>query len=198
MHKAEQLEEIRQAIINLTDSPLYEFRVENAYHPVIGEGSPDAALMFIGEAPGQSEARQGRPFVGASGRVLDELLAGVGLKREDVYITNIVKDRPPNNRDPRKGEIKLYAPFLDQQIEIIQPKVIATLGRFSMEFVLDRFDVPEKTEKISKLHGQRIMAQATYGEVTLLPLYHPAVTLYNTGQKATLVEDFEILREFID
>ncbi|GAB4508622.1 MAG: type-4 uracil-DNA glycosylase [Anaerolineae bacterium] len=196
MSKAEQLEQIRQAVLNLTESPLYAYRTENNYHPVIGEGSADAKIMFIGEAPGKNEAEQGRPFVGASGRVLDELLSGVGLQRADVYITNIVKDRPPDNRDPRKDEIKLYAPFLDQQIEAMQPEVIVTLGRFSMEFILTRFDAPEKTQKISALHGRKIAVQASYGTVYVVPLFHPAVSLYNVGQKATLVDDFQVLKEF--
>ncbi|MEL6151586.1 MAG: uracil-DNA glycosylase, partial [Chloroflexota bacterium] len=124
--KTEQMKAIRDAIVNLTDSPLYEYRTENGYYPVIGQGAHDAKIVFIGEAPGENEAKTGRPFCGASGRVLDELLASVGIDRETVYVTNIVKDRPPKNRDPRKDEIALYAPFLDQQIDIIQPEVIAT------------------------------------------------------------------------
>ncbi|MEL7235416.1 MAG: uracil-DNA glycosylase [Chloroflexota bacterium] len=195
--KTEQMKAIRDAIVNLTDSPLYEYRTENGYYPVIGQGAHDAKIVFIGEAPGENEAKTGRPFCGASGRVLDELLASVGIDRETVYVTNIVKDRPPKNRDPRKDEIALYAPFLDQQIDIIQPEVIATLGRFSMEFVLKRFDVPQKTEKISKLHGTLIKAQASYGEVNILPLYHPAVALYNASQKNTLLDDFQQLKAFV-
>lgn len=194
--RTEKMRAIRDEIVNLTESPLYEYRTSNGYFPVIGQGSHSAQIMFIGEAPGKNEAEQARPFCGASGRVLDELLASVGIAREDVYITNIVKDRPPDNRDPRKAELDLYAPFLDRQIDIIQPSVIATLGRFSMEFILRRFDVPEKTEKISKLHGKLIDAQASYGVVKILPLYHPAVALYNAGQKGTLMEDFKQLKPF--
>ena len=121
-NRAEQMEAVRQAVIDLTESPLYELRVENDYQPVIGDGDLNTNIMFIGEAPGANEAKKGLPFVGQSGRVLDELLESIGLDRQAVYITNIVKDRPPKNRDPHKKEIKLYAPFLDQQIDIIQPK----------------------------------------------------------------------------
>lgn len=196
-NRAAQIEAITQAVTNLTESPLYPFRIENNYHPVIGSGDLYAKIMFIGEAPGENEAKQGKPFVGASGRVLDELLASIGLKREAVYITNIVKDRPPDNRDPHKKEIKLYAPFLEQQINIIQPQVIAPLGRFSMDFILNLLDAPEKTQKITALHGKRIEAKARYGTVCVVPLYHPAVALYTAAQKDTLLADFQTLKAFV-
>lgn len=198
MERAQAMEQIRQAVLNLTDSPLYPLRQENNYQPVVGAGDLYACIMFIGEAPGENEAKKGQPFVGQSGRVLDELLASIGLSREAVYITNIVKDRPPDNRDPHKKELQLYAPFLDQQIELIQPQVIAPLGRFSMEFILKRFDVPEQNEKISQLHGKTIAAQASYGAVTIVPLFHPAVALYTASQKDTLFEDFKTLQQFMD
>lgn len=196
--RTEQLREIKNAIVNLTESPLYEYRVENGYFPVIGQGSHYADIMFIGEAPGKNEAETGRPFCGASGRVLDELLDSISLKREDVYVTNIVKDRPPKNRDPRKPELELYAPFLEQQIDIIQPKVIATLGRFSMEFILKRYKAPEANQKISQLHGTVIKVKTGYGETSVVPLFHPAASLYNPGQKDTLKADFQVLKTFIE
>lgn len=196
--RTELLRQMRHEIVNLTESPLYEFRVENNYFPVIGQGNHFAHIMFIGEAPGENEAKTGRPFCGASGRVLDELLDRINLNRDDVYVTNIVKDRPPKNRDPHKAEIKLYAPYLKRQIEIIQPRVLATLGRFSMEFVLDLFDAPEKKQKISVLHGQTIAVDTNYGEAFVVPLYHPAVALYNANQKSTLFEDFKTLIPFLD
>src|SRR3989344_8123108 len=123
--KTDMLRAIRDEVLALTESPLYSYRVENNYHPVIGEGSHDARVMFIGEAPGKNEALKARPFCGAAGKILDELLGSIGVKREDVYITNIVKDRPPENRDPTPEEIGMYAPFLDRQIDIIAPKIIA-------------------------------------------------------------------------
>lgn len=194
--KTEKLQALHDALLNLTGSPLYEYRKQNNYLPVLGQGSPDARIMFIGEAPGKKEAEKGMPFVGASGKFLDKMLEGINLKREDVYITNIVKDRPPDNRDPKPEEIRLYSPLLIQQIDIIQPAVFATLGRFSMEFVLKLFDVPEKSEKISQLHGRVIEAQASYGKIHIVPLFHPAVALYTQSQKAILLEDFQILKQF--
>jgi DNA polymerase len=153
--------------------------------------------MFIGEAPGEKEAKTGRPFVGASGRFLNELLQSIDMKREDVYITNIVKDRPPNNRNPSVKEIRLYQPFLLRQIDIIRPEVIVPLGRFSMEFILNQFDAPEKGQKISELHGKQLKGTAPYGEITIVPLYHPAVALYSVDSKQTLVNDFQILKQFV-
>ncbi len=195
--RTEQLRQIRDEILHLTESPLYEFRTSNGYFPVIGQGSHFASIMFIGEAPGENEAKTGVPFCGASGRVLDELIASIGLKREEVYVTNIVKDRPPENRDPNKKEIELYSPFLVRQINIIQPQVIATLGRFSMEFILKLFDMPEKTQKISQLRGQVLRGQADFGAIHIVPLFHPAVALYERSKRATLDEDFQVLRQFI-
>lgn len=196
-NRTAQLEELAIAIQELAESPLYEYRQKNGYHPVPGEGDPHARIMFIGEAPGENEAKAGRPFVGAAGRILNELLVSIGLQRKDVYITNIVKDRPPKNRDPKPDEIALYKPFLIKQIEIIQPRVIATLGRFSMDFVLEQFKIPESGQKISALHGRVLKTQAAYGEVAVVPLFHPAVTLYNQNQKETLKEDFTVLKQFL-
>lgn len=195
--KQAAMDAIAAELEKLTGSPLYAFRVENDYRVVVGEGSLDAEIMFIGEAPGASEAKSGRPFVGASGRVLAELLAGIGLRREDVYITNVVKDRPPDNRDPRAEEIALYAPFLRRQIELIQPKVIAPLGRHALAFVLELFGAPAAGQKISALHGQPLAVQAGYGEVVVVPLYHPAVALYNRDQRATLERDFQVLKDYL-
>ena len=195
--RTELMRQIRDEVIHLKESPLYEFRVENNYHPVLGQGRHDADIVFIGEAPGANEAKTGVPFCGASGRVLDELLDSIGLNRKDVYVTNIVKDRPPDNRDPVKAEIELYSPFLVRQINIIQPKVIATLGRFSMEFILKLFDMPEKKQKISKLHGQVLHAQADFGEISMVPLFHPAVALYQASQRQILEADFQVLKQFM-
>ncbi|MCY4064466.1 MAG: uracil-DNA glycosylase [Chloroflexi bacterium] len=194
--RSEQLRAIRDAVVNLKQSPLYEYRRNNRYFPVIGQGDHNADIMFIGEAPGKNEAETGRPFCGASGRVLDELLALIDLRREDVYVTNILKDRPPNNRDPLKNEIELYTPFLERQIEIIQPKVIATLGRFAMEFILRRFGAYQANQKISQLHGTIIKVRTGYGRASVVPLFHPAAALYNANQRETMVEDFQVLKQF--
>lgn len=192
-----QLAAIRAELEGLTESPLYDYRVENGYQVVIGEGNLQASILFIGEAPGKREAETGRPFVGASGKLLDTMLERIGLARADVYITNVVKDRPPENRDPTQAEIELYTPFLTRQIDLIQPKVIATLGRFAMDYVFGLFDMAEQGEKISDMHGRTLTAQASYGSVAVVPLYHPAVALYNAGQRDTLMSDFEALKAFI-
>ena len=194
--KAAQLEKIAEEVEKLSQSPLYEYRQTNNYKMVPGEGNPDAAIMFIGEAPGEKEAKSGRPFVGAAGRLLDELLGSIDLKREDVYITNIVKDRPPDNRDPTPAELRLYQPFLLRQIEIIQPQVIVTLGRFAMDFILNQFSMGEKGQKISQLHGQLLTAHTPYGQISFVPLYHPAVALYTRDSGEILKQDFQILKQF--
>ncbi|MFW5942029.1 MAG: uracil-DNA glycosylase family protein [Chloroflexota bacterium] len=195
--KEAQLEQIAQELSTLETSPLYQYRQENGYQFVFGEGDPDADIMFIGEAPGEQEAQSGRPFVGRSGQVLNELLELIDLDRDDVYITNVVKDRPPDNRDPRVEEIKLYTPFLLRQIEIIEPKMIATLGRFAMEFMLEQFDLPLQGEKISDLHGRPIAMQIDERPITLVPLFHPAVALYSRNRRRTLEDDFRVLRRYI-
>jgi DNA polymerase len=195
--KTAQLEEIAERVRDLEASPLYEYREEHGYQPVIGEGDPDAEVMFIGEAPGAQEAKTGRPFVGSAGKVLDALLASIGVAREDVYITNVVKDRPPDNRDPRVEEIARYAPFLLRQIEIIQPQVIATLGRFAMDFILEQFDLPQQGQRIGDLHGQVLEAEASYGEVVIVPLYHPAAAFYNKELKDVIEEDIQVLAPFV-
>lgn len=197
MTKHDQMKSIRDDILILKESPLFEYRTSNKYYPVIGEGSHDTNIMFVGEAPGKNEAETGRPFCGASGKFLSEMLEGIGLKREHVYITNVVKDRPPENRDPTPEEIELYAPFLDRQIEIIQPKVIATLGRHSMGYIMKKFDLDLELEPISKIHGKAFQAKASYGPVTIVTLYHPASALYNGGMRGTHKQDFEILKKFV-
>lgn len=193
--KAARLEEIADQIWNLEESPLYDYRKEKGYSPVIGEGNVDAAIMLIGEAPGAEEAKTGRPFVGNAGRVLDKLLESIDIERKDVYITNILKDRPPDNRDPTAEEIELYAPFLLRQIEVIQPDVIVTLGRFAMDFILERFDLPEEGQKISDLHGKVLQAQASYGDIAIVPLYHPAAAFYNRDLEDVLQKDIVPLRD---
>ena len=194
--KAKKLKEIYDELLALKKSPLYAYRTENKYFPVIGEGNHDASIMIIGEAPGKNEAMTGKPFCGASGKILDTMLQKIGLDRKTVYVTNIVKDRPPENRDPTPEEIALHVPFLDRQIDIIQPKVIATLGRFSMTYIMQRFD-PLWNESISNAHGKEYIVEASYGPVTVLPLYHPAATIYNQRLKETFFGDGEVLKKFV-
>lgn len=196
-NRSELLKQIRDDILNLKESPLYAERVQNGVFPVIGEGSHRARVMFIGEAPGRNEAATGRPFCGVAGKILDELLASIGIPRQDVYITNIVKDRPPNNRDPLPEEIALYAPFLNRQIEIIEPAVIATLGRYSMQYIVIKFGLDDKLKPISQMHGKVLEAEASYGKIAIIPLYHPAVAIYNRTTLETLKNDFQILKQYI-
>lgn len=146
---------------------------------IFGAGNPDADIVFIGEAPGKNEDVQGEPFVGAAGKFLNEMLATISLDRKDIYITNIVKYRPPNNRDPLPEEKAAFLPYLEKQLEIIQPKLIVTLGRHSMDSLLPGL-------KISEVHGK----PKRYQGKVFLPLFHPAAALYNGGMRQTLLDDF--------
>jgi uracil-DNA glycosylase len=195
--KTEAIKLVRLDLVGATGSPLYKFRTESRAFPVIGEGNPDANIFFIGEAPGKNETATGRPFCGPSGEILDEMLKGIALKREDVFMTNVLMDRPPEKRDPLPEEIAFYEPFLDRLIDIIEPSVIATLGRFAMEYIFKRLDLPEKRSKISVLHGKMVKTQMPYGEIHIMPLFHPAVVLYSASQKETLRKDFDKLKLFI-
>lgn len=195
--KFEAMKQIRDELLDFKESPLYAERVANNMFPVIGEGSHDADIMFVGEAPGKNEAQTGRPFCGASGRILDELLQHIGVDRKTVYVTNVVKDRPTNNRDPKPEEIELYAPFLDRQITVIQPKVIATLGRFAMDYIMRRYGLEDQVGAISALHGKVFTTTIGEQEVSVVPLYHPAVAVYNRTQLDELKKDFEVLKQFL-
>lgn len=155
---------------------------------VFGSGNPSAKVVFIGEAPGKNEDLKGLPFVGAAGKFLDEMLASIGMKREDIYITNIVKYRPPSNRDPLPEEKTAFLPYLQAQLDIIQPAIVITLGRHSTNCFLPDL-------QISKVHGQpkRIKVQFMGDEVTrlvIMPLFHPAAALYNGSMRQTLLDDF--------
>ncbi len=156
-------------------------------NPVLGEGNPHATVMFIGEAPGQKEDELKRPFVGASGKFLDQLLAGIGLKREDVYISNVVKYRPPENRDPTPEEKEQCLPWLMREIALIKPRVIVPLGRHALGHFL-----PEIT--ISDAHGK---AFPFPDSMTIFPIYHPAAALHNGNLRSSLVSDFRALGEFL-
>ena len=191
------MREIRDAIVGLTESPLYGYRVSEKNLPVIGEGDHYAKIMFVGEAPGKNEAETGRPFCGAAGKILTEALEKVGIKREEVYITNVVKDRPPDNRDPLPEEIECYSPFLDRQIDIIQPRIIATLGRFSMDYSMRKFGRSTDISTISKMHGQEFEVEAPFGSLTIIPMFHPAATIYNRTTREDFFKDFELLKKYL-
>lgn len=169
------LDDIAGEIRECTRCELHRTRTNS----VPGEGPADARIMFIGEAPGWNEDQEGKPFIGAAGKFLSELLGAAGLKRSDVFITNVVKSRPPGNRDPLPDEIVACAPFLQRQIDTIDPDVIVTLGRFSMAKWFPG-------ERISRIHGQ----PKKDGKRLIVPMYHPAAALHQQALKATILEDF--------
>lgn len=202
--KQQQLDDIRERILRDKVTPGLK---ATATQLVFGDGNPNADIVFIGEAPGKKEDQTGKPFVGAAGKFLDEMLTSVDLKRQDVYITNIVKYRPPDNRDPLPDEKAAFLPYLQAQLEVIQPKIVVTLGRHSMNCFLPDL-------QISKIHGQpkririnmhrqaerigrgdtHASPEATIGvPIVIMPLYHPAAALYNGGMRQTLIDDFATL-----
>jgi len=160
---------------------------------VVGAGSLSAKIMLIGEAPGYYEDLNGKPFVGKAGKILDELLESLGRKRAEVYITNILKCRPPGNRNPAAAEIKACTPYLDAQMSIIEPVVIATLGNFSLTYIFAKFGLTP--DKIGKIHGKVFTVSTIAGIKKVVPLYHPAVATYNPGMKETLKDDFKVLAD---
>jgi len=174
--KQQQLDQIKAEIIK---NNVCADLAKQATRLVFGDGNADADIVFIGEAPGKNEDQQGLPFVGAAGKFLNEMLAMIDLQREDVYITNIVKYRPPNNRDPLPDEKQEFLPYLEKQLAVIQPKIVITLGRHSLNCFL-----PELS--ISQVHGQ----PKRYKGRIYLPLFHPAAALYNGGLRQTLIDDF--------
>ena len=164
---------------------------ETATQLVMGDGNLDANIVFIGEAPGKAEDEQGLPFVGASGKFLNEMLEAAGMQRSDVYITNIVKYRPPNNRDPEPEEKRVFWPYLMRQLEIINPRVVITLGRHSGAcFIPDLH--------ISRDHGQARRVRFHEYEFLVIPLYHPAAALYNGLMRQTLIDDFLAAKALVD
>jgi DNA polymerase len=191
--KEKKLEEIKKEVLDCKKCFLYRTRK----YPVIGKGSHSADILFCGEAPGYWEDQKGEPFVGKAGKVLDELLNFIGLKREDVYIANLLKCRPPENRDPNLSEIKACTPYLEKQIDVIKPKIICPLGRFSTSFLMEKFGLKDKIEPIGKIHGQLFEVNSLFQHIKLVPLYHPAVATYNPNMKTSLKKDFQILKKII-
>jgi uracil-DNA glycosylase family 4 len=177
--KQQLLDELKTRIEEANVTPELKAQATNL---VFGDGSAEAAVVFIGEAPGKNEDEQGKPFVGAAGKFLNEMLQMIGLERSGIYITNIVKYRPPNNRDPLPSEKEEWLPYLQEQLDIIQPKLIVTLGRHSMDVLLPGL-------KISQVHGQ----PKRYKGSVYLPLFHPAAALYNGGMRQTLIDDFALI-----
>ena len=181
--KAQKLEKLNQVWAE-KDLPLKAA----ATHDVPGEGNPDADVIFVGEGPGAEEDKQGRPFVGAAGKLLTQLIESIGWTREDVFIANIIKHRPPGNRDPLPMEIEAYTPWLDGQLRIIEPKLLVTLGRYSMEYFLG------PGLSISKVHGQ----PKRKDERVIMPMYHPAAALYQGSLRPVLEADFKKITKVLE
>lgn len=186
--KQRQLDRVKADILEKNICPELAAQATNL---VMGDGNLNAEIVFIGEAPGKNEDEQGLPFVGAAGKFLNEMLAAANMQRSDVYITNIVKYRPPNNRDPLPAEKKAFWPYLLKQLQIIQPKVVITLGRHSMEYFLPGM-------RISVIHGQAKRIKFGDQKLVIIPLYHPAAALYNGSMRQTLIDDFVSVPKIID
>jgi uracil-DNA glycosylase len=181
---ASELQLIHAEILGCMKCELHKSRTK----AVPGEGPADARIMFVGEGPGQNEDEQGRPFVGAAGKFLTELIDSIGVKRSDVFITNIVKCRPPNNRAPRKSEIEACNPYLQSQIKLIKPRIVCALGTPAITTLIgDEYSA-------SRFHGKPL----TRGDVTFLPMYHPAAALYDASLKETIFRDFQILKQLLE
>lgn len=176
--KQEQLNQLRKRIEEDMSLPLRN----EATQLVFGEGNPDAAIYFLGEAPGETEDRLGRPFVGRAGKLLTSQLASIGFQREDVYISNMVRFRPPENRQPNPAEIAAFEPYVSEEIAIIQPKLIVTLGRFAMEKFLP-------SEKITKVHGTPLTTTWHGQTVTVYPMFHPSAALRSPQVRKAFEDD---------
>jgi len=177
------LEDLKYQVENCRKCGLWE----NRSHPVLGEGNPKAEVMFIGEAPGREEDRLGRPFVGAAGRLLDEIFSEIGIKRGEVYITNVVKCRPPGNRPPTKREVRACSIYLDKQISIIKPRIVVALGNTAASYILDRYNM--RFTSMRRTHGKVFKVGTMWGEMRILLTYHPAAALRNPGLREVIKED---------
>jgi DNA polymerase len=184
-----EMRQVREEVVDCKRCDLWRTRS----NPVFGEGPVDADVMFVGEAPGHNEDLQGKPFVGKAGGLFEELLCSVGLRRDEVYVTNLIKCRPAKNRNPLKGEIRACCGYLDRQIMIIKPRVIVTLGNFALSYVFEKFGL--KVDRIGKVHGGVFRVKDIVLDASIVPLYHPAAAVYNPRMKKVLLEDFESIRK---
>jgi DNA polymerase len=191
LSKKQVLDGIASEIIDCRKCSLWKTR-KNA---VAGDGNPEAKVMFVGEAPGYWEDIKGKPFVGAAGKLLDLLLAEIGFKRENVFIANVLKCRPPRNREPQPSEIHKCTPYLDRQIITIKPRIIVTLGNHSTSYIFAKASLP--FEGISQNHGKFYQVDFLGFSTIVFPTFHPAAALYNAGFKTLLINDFKILKNKI-
>ena len=192
MDKKEKMDRLSKSIKSCQKCTLSKTRT----YAVPGEGSLDSKILFVGEAPGSNEDKQGRPFVGRAGKILDELLKSINLRREDVYIANILKCRPPQNRNPNRDEIELCTDYLDSQIDLINPFIIVPLGNFSYQYIFEKYGL--SNDKISKVHGKIFKKQTLQGILYFIPMYHPAVATYNPNKKDELLHDFKSLQSILN
>lgn len=187
MSKDEKFEDIVLSVKNCKKCNLFKTRNK----PVVGDGSLETKILFIGEAPGYNEDLQGKPFVGKAGKVLDKMLESIDLARGDVYIANILKCRPPNNRNPLKSEIESCREYLDRQIDMIKPRVIVPLGNYAASFIFEKYGL--EPEKISKIHGKVFEID----DISIMPFYHPAVATYDPNKLSLLINDFRTIKNII-
>lgn len=202
----DKLRNIRNDIVQCTQCSLYKVRK----NPVVGSGNHNADIVFVGEAPGEEEDKKAVPFIGAAGRVLDKLLASIDLSRDDVYISNVLKCRPPDNADPTEDQKKECISYLTRQIEAIRPKVIVCLGNHATKSVLEIFGAIDKVQPISKIHGELIepddlftstsmaIGDMVMAGIKIMPLYHPAAMLHNPPLSQVLRRDFKKLKKAIE
>jgi len=190
--KMRQLEKIAEEIRKCSRCSLSKTR----RNPVPGEGNPDSMLVFIGEAPGYWEDVKGKPFVGAAGRLLNEILEKVGIKREDVFITNVLKCRPPGNRDPKPEEVRVCTPFLDRQLKVIKPRIIMTLGRHSTAYIFSKMNM--KFYGITRVHGRVYEAGFLGWRCYVIPTFHPAAALYNVNLRDDLLKDLLKMKSILE
>ncbi|HQP10731.1 MAG TPA: uracil-DNA glycosylase [Candidatus Omnitrophota bacterium] len=188
--KQQKISQLRAQIAACIRCPLHKTRTNT----VPGEGDVSAQIMFIGEAPGRNEDLQGKPFVGRAGDVFDKLLNSIGITRDQIYLCNILKCRPPENRNPLSSEISSCVGSLDLQIKIVSPKVICTMGNFATTYIFDKFQIPPA--KISSVAGKIIAVETLFGSIKIVPLFHPAVATYDVNKTNLLIDQFQVLKPF--
>jgi DNA polymerase len=190
--KYDKLKAIRDQVLKCQDCLLYKTRK----YPVIGEGNHDAQIMFVGEGPGEQEDLTGCPFVGSAGKVLDQLLISIGLKRSDIYICNLIKCRPPYNRNPLIGETEACGKYLKEQIKIIEPKIVVALGKFAMDFLFQEYGIMDRKNYnyIGKFKAQVFEAP----DFKIIPQYHPAAAVYHASNLPVMIQDFQKIKEVLE
>lgn len=195
----QKLTQLKKRLQNLKVGELYQLRKKENYKTVMGEGNPNANVMLVGEAPGQTEAETGRPFVGRGGQLLTRILNSIGIDRKDIYITNIVKDRPPENRRPTQEEIEKYKPILEKELKTVEPEVIVTLGKTATDFFFEEYK-GKKIKRLGDIRGQflplEISPPAGGLKFKILPTYHPAYGLRNPPSQKIIKRDLEKVKPF--